>query len=197
MTRLSVLVVWLVLAAVPPAWWLWARRGIDVWRAMPVPAALLSRSGEVQRRTGPASDVTFTTSAGALPARGRVVRIRGQDGIPLAVSGVRGGALALALPADPVGERRDRVLAELGARLAHDINTPMSALHGHLDLIAHEQISELAKQSVRTCQQELLRLQTTAQDLLTFTRLRSGGSPRTHCPVGALVEGAGGGALHQ
>jgi signal transduction histidine kinase len=43
---------------------------------------------------------------------------------------------------------------------------------------------------VRTCQRELTRLQSTAQDLLAFTRLRAGGGQRAHHLAGALVEEA-------
>lgn len=186
-TRLTLLVGWLALAAAPPLWWLVTRRRVDVWRALPVPAALLDRRGAVRATTGPAAALDFT-AIGGLPPAGRLARGRAPDGTPVAIAGVRGGALAVALPADPLAERRDRVLAELGARLAHDINTPLGALHGHLDLIAHEPISAPAKESVRTCQRELVRLQTTAQDLLTFTRLRAGGGVRSVVLAGALVE---------
>lgn len=181
--------LWLLLALVPLGWWLASRRRTDIWQCLPVPAALLDRNGQVRARTGPASDVDFDLAAG-LPAAGRVARTRSADGTPLAVAGVRGGALAVALPADPVAGRRDKVLAELGARLAHDINTPLGALHGHLDLIGHEPISVAARESVGICQRELLRLQTTAQDLLTFTRLRAGGGARSTQLAGALAEEA-------
>lgn len=66
----------------------------------------------------------------------------------------------------------------------------MAAVVGHLDLIAHEQISPAAMVSVRTCQRELLRLQTTAADLLAYTRLRAGGGVRSLQLAGALVEDA-------
>ena len=187
---LAVLVVaWLMLAAVPFAWWLASRRRTDVWRALPVPAALLDRSGAVRDQAGPVSEVAFDVTSG-LPARGHVIRTRSSDGTPIALAGVRGGALAVALPRDPVADRRDHILAELGSRLAHDINTPLDALRGHLDLIAHEPISDAARESVRTCQRELTRLQTTAQDLLAFTRLRAGGGRRAHHAAGALAEEA-------
>ena len=189
MTRTILFVLWIALGSVPLGWWLRTRRRVDVWRSMPVPAALLDAGGAVVRTTGPTSEVGFTLTTG-MPARGRVLRTRSADGTSLAVSGVAGGALAVALPTDPVGERRDRVLAELGSRLAHDINTPLAALYGHLDLIAHEPISTNALESVRTCQRELTRLQTTAQDLLTFTRLRAGGGRRGHHLAGALAEEA-------
>lgn len=189
LTRPLLAVVWLLLAAVPLLWWLGSRRRVDVWQSLPVPAALLDRDGKVRSRTGPASDVAFTVNAG-LPPAGRVTRTRASDGTPLAVTGIRGGALAVALPADPVAGRRDKVLAELGARLAHDINTPLGALHGHLDRIGHEPISDAARESVGICQRELVRLQTTAQDLLTFTRLRAGGGTRGPQLAGALAEEA-------
>src|SRR4051794_7658233 len=98
MTRLTLLVAWLVSAAVPLTWWLWTRRHVDVWRSLPVPTGLLTRTGEVRATAGPASEVSFATSGG-LPAPGKVVRVRGTDGTPLAIAGVRGGgALAVALP---------------------------------------------------------------------------------------------------
>lgn len=189
MTLTLLVIAWLLLAAVPFAWWLAQRRRVDVWRALPVPAALLDAGGRVRDQAGPVSEVEFSVTTG-LPARGHVIRTRSADGAPLALAGVRGGALAVALPRDPVADRRDHVLAELGSRLAHDINTPLDALRGHLDLIAHEPISDAATESVRTCQRELSRLQTTAQDLLAFTRLRAGGGRRAHHAAGALAEEA-------
>jgi signal transduction histidine kinase len=187
---LPVLVVsWLLLALVPFGWWLATRRRVDVWKALPVPAALLGPDGAVRDQAGPVSEVAFDVAAG-LPARGHVIRTRSSDGTPVALAGVRGGALAVALPRDPVADRRDHVLAELGSRLAHDINTPLDALRGHLDLIAHEPVSDTALASVRTCQRELTRLQTTAQDLLAFTRLRAGGGRRARHAAGALAEEA-------
>lgn len=188
MTALLV-ALWIVLAAVPFAWWFHARRGIDIWRHLPVPAALLDRDGTVRETAGPATEVGFDATSG-VPALGQVVRTKAADGTPLALAGVRGGAIAVALPRDPIADRRDRVLAELGSRLAHDINTPLDALRGHLDLIAHEPISDAARESVRTCQRELSRLQTTAQDLLAFTRLRAGGGRRAPHVAGALAEEA-------
>lgn len=189
MTRHALLAVWLLAGVVPFAWWLWSRGHVDVWRSLPVPAALLGSDGKVRRQTGPASEGSLDVDA-ALPAKGRVATTRATDGTRVAVTGVRGGALAVALPADPVAERRDRILGELGARLAHDINTPLSVLFGHLDLIAHEPISETARASVRTCQKEMTRLQTTASDLLTLTRLRAGGGARRPHLAGALAEEA-------
>lgn len=189
MTLTVLVVAWLLVTAVPFAWWLAQRRRVDVWNALPVPAALLNADGQVRDQAGPVSEVEFAVASG-LPARGHVIRTRSADGTPLALAGVRGGALAVALPRDPVAERRDHVLAELGSRLAHDINTPLDALRGHLDLIAHEPISDAALGSVHTCQRELARLQTTAQDLLAFTRLRAGGGRRAHHAAGALAEDA-------
>ena len=189
MTLTMLLVAWLLLAGVPFGWWVAQRRRVDVWRALPVPAALLGADGGVRDQAGPVSDVEFAVATG-LPARGHVIRTRSADGTPVALAGVRGGALAVALPRDPVADRRDHVLAELGSRLAHDINTPLDALRGHLDLIAHQPITDSARESVRTCQRELARLQTTAQDLLAFTRLRAGGGRRAHHAAGALAEEA-------
>jgi len=188
---------WLLLGLTPLTWWAFTRRHVNLWHTMPVPLALLDNDGQPRRHTGPATDVDLRPLTG-LPAAGRVTRTNSADGTPLALTGLRrGGAVAVALPADPVGERRDRVLAELGARLAHDINTPLTALHGHLDLLGHESLDARALASVRTCQRELTRLQTTAQELLTYTRLRAGGSPRRPHLAGALAEEATAALLDQ
>lgn len=186
------LVAWLVLGAVPFAWWTWTRRRVDAWQALPVPAALLDAQGSVRATAGPppADGFSFAGALSGMPARGRVVRLRGSAGVPLAATGVRGGALVLALPADPLREHRDRLLADLGSRLAHDVNTPLAALMGHLDLIAHEDLTETAAGSVRTCQRELARLQSTTSDLLALSRLRANPGTRTVCLAGALVEDA-------
>lgn len=101
-----------------------------------------------------------------------------------------GGALALALPADPLREHRDKLLADLGSRLAHDVNTPLAALVGHLDLIAHQDLNSVAAGSVATCQRELARLQAITSDLLALTRLRANPGVRTVCLAGALAEDA-------
>lgn len=195
--RYTLALFWLTLGLIPLGWWCQRRRHVDLWRAMPVPLALLDRHGQPQHRTGPASDADLTPTSG-LPAPGRVARAHSADGTPLALAGLpRGGAVALALPPDPVGQRRDRVLAELGARLAHDINTPLAALHGHLDLLTHAPLDDRSLTSVRTCQRELTRLQTTAQDLLTYTRLRAGGSTRRPHLAGALAEEAAAALLQQ
>jgi signal transduction histidine kinase len=190
---------WLVLALVPLGWWLRSRRRVDVWRALPVPAALVDQAGSVRGVAGPPppEGFAFHDALTALPARDRVVRLRTPGGIPLAATGVRGGALVLALPADPLREHRDRLLADLGARLAHDINTPLAALVGHLDLLAHETLSPSAASSVHTCQRELVRLQTTTSDLLTLTRLRANPGPRRVCLAGALMEDAASAFLDQ
>lgn len=193
----GLLVGWLVLAAVPFGWWAWSRRQVDTWRAMPVPAALLDREGAVRSTAGPppAAGFTFTGALTSTPARGRVVRLRGPSGVPLAATGVRGGTLVLALPADPLREHRDTLLADLGSRLAHDVNTPLAALVGHLDLIAHQDLNPVAAGSVHTCQRELARLQTITSDLLTLTRLRANAGGRTVCLAGALAEDAAGAFL--
>lgn len=189
-SRLILAVTWLLLALPPLWWWLRNARRLDPWTVLPIPAALLAPDGTITDQTGPMPPGTFTPRTG-LPPAGQVARTSTTDGTPLALTGLKGGgALAVILSTDPVGQRRDKVLAELGARLAHDINTPLAALVGHLDLIAHQPISDQAHASVRTCQRELTRLQTTAQDLLTFTRLRAGGGARSSQLAGALVEEA-------
>ena len=193
MTRQALLLalaaIWLTGVAVPLGWWLRQRRRPDLWAALPLPAALLDTTGRPVNRAGPDSPADLTAD-GALPARGRTSRAISRDGTPLAMSGLPGGALALALPADPLRDRRDRLLADLGSRLAHDLNTPLAAVLGHLDLIRHEAISEQARASVQVCQQEVARAHTLARDLLALTRLRAGTARRAPEHAGALAEEA-------
>jgi signal transduction histidine kinase len=189
MTRLLLAILWAATIAIPLGWWIVHRRRVDTWAGLPVPAVLLDRDGQIRAQTGPPTDLDLTVTTG-LPAPGRILRTRASDGTPVAVGGVRGGAIAVGLPTDPIREQRERVLGELGARLAHDINTPMAAIIGHLDLIAHEPISERAQDSVRVCQQAMHRMATMAGDLLTFTRLRAGTARREPVLAGALAEEA-------
>ncbi len=185
----GVLGAWLASLAALAGWWLLSRTRVDVWRALPVPAALLGADGKARRTSGPPASGDLTPAAG-LPARGRVTRSRSADGTPLALSGVRGGALALALSADPVADRRERALSELAPRLAHDLNTPLSAMRGHLDLIARQQIPEPARQSLAICQNETERMIALTADLLALTRLRAGTARRSVEHAGALAEEA-------
>ena len=161
--RIALLVVWLLLAAVPLAWWLRNRTRVDVWKALPVPAVMLDRGGQVRERShssqpAPArprrlrrrkphsadhggdqrrAEEAAAARSGAapgqataetaldlrpttpLPPRGQTVRAQAADGTPLALTGTARGALVVALPANPVAERRDKLLADLGSRLAH------------------------------------------------------------------------------
>ncbi len=192
MTVALLAAAWLLLALAPVGWWLWTRRRVDTWRSLPVPAVLVDRTGAVRSTTGPppSDGLDLAGALTSMPATGRVVRLRTPSGIPLAATGVRGGALVLALPADPLREHRDTLLADLGSQLAHDINTPLAALVGHLDLIAHQDLPAAAVASVETCQREVSRLQSTTSDLLALTRLRANPGPRTVCLAGALAEDA-------
>lgn len=187
-------ILWVASLAALAGWWLLTRRRIDTWRLLPVPAALLDVGGAVRSRTGPPGGPDLTATTG-VPAPGQIVRGATADGTPLAVAGFRGGALAVALPRDPVADRRDAMLAELAPRLAHDVYTPLSAMVGHLDLIAHEPISDTARQSVRVCQQELDRIATMSRDLLALTAIRGGTAARTTAYAGALAEEAVAGIL--
>jgi two-component system OmpR family sensor kinase len=119
-----------------------------------------------------------------------VSRSRSADGTPLALTGVRGGALAVALSADRVADRRERALSELAPRLAHDLNTPLSAMRGHLDLIARQPIPEPARDSLGICQVETERMIALTADLLALTRLRAGAARRSAQHAGALAEEA-------
>ncbi len=182
-------VLWLAGTLVPLVWWLRQRRRPDLWTSLPLPAAVLNSTGTPTATGGPHSPSDLTVDL-ALPAPGRTARSRSRDGSPVALTGLPGGALALALPADPVRERRDHLLADLGGRLAHDLNTPLAAVLGHLDLVAHEPISEQARNSITVCQAEIARAHTLAGDLLALTRLRAGTARRAHEHAGAIAEGA-------
>jgi signal transduction histidine kinase len=175
-------------------WWVLTRRRVDTWRLSPVPAALLDSHGVVRARTGPPGGPDLAAATG-VPAPGQVVRGATADGTPLAVAGFRGGALAVALPRDPVADRRDAMLAELAPRLAHDVYTPLTAVVGHLDLIAHEPISDTARQSIDVCRNEVERIASMSRDLLALTAIRGGTATRTHAYAGALAEEAVAGVL--
>lgn len=186
--------LWVATLGALAGWWLLTRRRVDTWRLLPVPAALLDARGAVRARTGPPGGPDLGAATG-VPAPGQVVRGATADGTPLAVSGFRGGALAVALPRDPVADRRDAMLAELAPRLAHDVYTPLTAVVGHLDLIAHEPISDAARQSVKVCQQEIERIATMSRDLLALTALRGGTATRSRAYAEALAEEAVAGVL--
>lgn len=195
-TRALLFALWAVAGGVPLLWWLTTRRRVDPWTSMPLPAAVVGTDGVPLDTTGPATERSLVLD-GALPAPGRTARLSARDGHPLAVTGVSGGrALVVALPEDPVRERRDQLLADLGARLAHDLNTPMAAVLGHLDLILHDlegaagDAHEVSRASARLCVREVTRAHQLSNDLLTFTRLRASASRRATEPVGALAEEA-------
>ena len=191
--RLTLGSLWIASLAALAGWWLLTRRRVDVWRLLPVPAALLDANGQVRQRTGPPTPEV--AAATGVPAPGQVVRGTTADGTPLALAGFRGGALAVALPRDPVADRRDMVLAELAPRLAHDVYTPLSAVIGHLDLIAHQPISDAARQSVQVCQREIDRIAAMSRDLMALTAIRSGTATRTKAYAAALAEEATAGVL--
>jgi signal transduction histidine kinase len=186
--------LWAASLAALAAWWLLTRRRVDTWRLWPVPAALLDGGGAVRVRTGPPGGPDLAAATG-VPAPGQVVRGATADGTPLAVAGFRGGALAVALPRDPVADRRDAMLAELAPRLAHDVYTPLTAVVGHLDLLAHEPISDTARQSITVCRNEVERIAAMSRDLLALTAIRSGTATRTYAYAGALAEEAVAGVL--
>jgi signal transduction histidine kinase len=187
--QFGLLAAWLASLAVLAGWWLFSRTRTDIWRALPVPAALLGPDGKARRTTGPPAGGDLTL-ASSLPAPGLVTRSRAADGTPLALSGVRGGALALALSPDPIADRRERSLSELAPRLAHDLNTPLSAMRGHLDLMARQPIPEEARTSLNVCQAETERMIALTADLLALTRLRAGTARRGVEHAGALAEEA-------
>ena len=186
--------LWAASLAALAGWWLVTRRRVDTWRIWPVPAALLDTSGAVRARAGPPGGPDLAAATG-VPAPGQVVRGATADGTPLAVAGFRGGALAVALPRDPVTDRRDAMLAELAPRLAHDVYTPLTAVVGHLDLLAHEPISDTARQSIAVCRAEVERIATMSRDLLALTAIRGGTATRTRAYAGALAEEAVAGVL--
>jgi signal transduction histidine kinase len=186
--RIALGALWGLGVLMAAAWWLVQRRRVDVWRSMPVPAVLVDDAGRVLARTGPGTPPVLP--AGPLPPVGVVARLAAADGSPLAVTGVRGGALVLGLPADPVGESRRRLLAALAPRLAHEVATPLTAVRGHLDLVAHEPVGPVAARSLDIAIAEVDRLVGLARDLLTLTAVRAGANPATVEYAGALAEEA-------
>jgi signal transduction histidine kinase len=127
---------------------------------------------------------------GPLPASGLVLRTQTADGTEVAVTGLPGGALAVALPGGAVRRRRDQLLGELAPRLAHDVHTPLTAVTGHLDLLAHEELPETARRSVDICRREVDRIAALSRDLLALTAVRAGSAPHTVHPAASLAEEA-------
>ena len=62
---------------------------------------MLNTTGTPTATGGPDSPHDLTVDL-ALPAPGRTARSRSRDGSPVALTGLPDGALALALPADPL-----------------------------------------------------------------------------------------------
>lgn len=101
----------------------------------------------------------------------------------------RAGA-PVAVPAAQVATRRQLLLGELAARTAHDIVTPLSAAAGHLDLIAHEPVSDTVARSVRVCAEQVARASALAADLRALTAVRAGSAPRRRVNAAVLAEEA-------
>lgn len=200
MTRTLLTVLWLTTSVAPLLWWLRRRRDVDVWKALPVAAAIVSADGTVLGTSGPAPEQPLRLTD-PVPARGVVTRGETPDGRQVAVGGVGGGrALLLAVDTDPLRQRRDQLLSDLGSRLAHDLNTPMAAVLGHLDLVEHQLGAsspdlDAARASLAVCTREITRAQQLASDLLTLTRLRAGTARRAPVAVAALAEEAVAGLL--
>jgi signal transduction histidine kinase len=184
---------WLLSVLVPLGWW-WRRgRRLDVWSALPVPAALLDRHGRVLATTGaggpPLSAADLT---GPVPPPGAVLRAVDGQGRLVSLRGVRGGALAVACPDGPASLQgaRDRLAGDLALRLAHDLSSPLMAVRGHLDLVAHEPLRPVAARSVEVAVAELERAVTLTRDVVSLTSLRAGTAGLSVELAGALAEEA-------
>ncbi|MHB8450168.1 MAG: sensor histidine kinase [Mycobacteriales bacterium] len=183
---------WALGLAVPLLWWLGQRRRVDPWRLLPLPGALLDSAGRPVATTGPPAQLAGRDWALAtgLPAPGALARGVTADGLPVAVAGVPGGAVAVALPPDPLVDTRDRLLADLAPRLAHEVTTPLTAVRGHLDIIRAEPLGRTALASWDHCVREVERLAALGQDLLTLTGVRAGSHPKSRELAGALAQEA-------
>lgn len=92
--------------------------------------------------------------------------------------------------ADGLTASRERLLAALAPRLAHEVATPLTAVRGHLEVVADDPAGPAAARSLSVALAELDRVVELARDLLALTTVRAGAGPRTREQLAALVEEA-------
>jgi signal transduction histidine kinase len=173
---------WLVVLVAPLGWWLigWRSR-LDPWRHLPVPGAVLSASGRVLARSGPGITTSWPTE---LPAVGTVSRAIAADGTPVALTGVRGGAVAVAVEADPGLARRHGRLAALVPLLQHELRGSLQAVLGHVALATDE------PRALTTCEREVRRLIEVVDGAEVLARLSADDPARQPTSVAALLDAA-------
>jgi signal transduction histidine kinase len=156
--RWGLLAGWLVLIAVPAAVWWWrARRRVDGWRHLPVPGAILRGDGRRVAVTGPGLPPDWPPGTD-LPAPGTLSRQLAPDGTPLAASGVAGGAVLVAVEADPGLARRHRRLSALTPLVQHELRGGLHALLGQLALARRAAPDGPAGGRLAACHREAERL---------------------------------------
>lgn len=168
----------------------WAR--VDTWAACPVPAALVDGRGVVVGATGPepATPWAELLPAAGLPPAGHTTRLVTSTGANLAATGVRGGALVLAVDPDPVTTRRTHLLATGLARLAHDLASPLSTTQASLAAVAPDPANPAAGLALATARAELVRLTALVRASLELTTAYLDPGPRQVVRAAALLEDA-------
>ncbi|MHB8339565.1 MAG: sensor histidine kinase, partial [Mycobacteriales bacterium] len=131
--RLVAVVVWglAVAAGIGLAWQ--RRRRVDIWARLPVPAALVDSAGQPVHLSGPGARAGDFVLTAPLPAPGQVTRIGVPGGGVLAVTGLAGGALALAVDPAPARTRSDRLSMTVLARAAHELQNPVAAVLAQME----------------------------------------------------------------
>ena len=185
--RLVLLALWVVLLVAPAGWWLRRRRRVDVFRSLPVPAAILGSDGEVAALGGQPGWPADAVEGDEVPPEGVRIRVRAPDGTPVALAGVSGGALGVVLEADAGLARRHRRVSTLFPLVQHEIRASLQGVLGHLSLLADEELSEAGSRSLAAGRREATRM----IDLVDGAQMlaRIGGSPpvRTVVPAATLL----------
>lgn len=184
--RLVLLGGWLVLVAAPLGWWWWRVRGrVDVFTNLPVPAALLDGQGRVaEAHPGWPGWQVYPED---VPAPGARVKTRAGDGTPLALVGLRGGALAVAVEAEPGLAHRHRQLLTLVPLLQHEVRGGLQGLLGQLALLEAETASQPARASLAAARREANRMIEVVDGAELLVRIGRTPPPRTVIPVASLL----------
>ncbi|MHB2022283.1 MAG: sensor histidine kinase [Mycobacteriales bacterium] len=187
--RLALLLAWLVLVALPVGlWWWWRRRSVDIFANLPVPAALLGSDGAVRQRLAgwPEADL----DPDSLPAPGQTGRTLADDGTPLALRGVAGGALAVAVEADPGLAHRHRRLTTLVPMLQHEVRSGLQGVLGALALLEDDVPTPPAQRALAAARREAGRLIDLVDGAELLVRVGARAPTRTVIPAATLVSEA-------
>lgn len=185
--RLVLLAGWLVLVALPLGVWWRRRRRVDVFAALPVPAALLDGRGGVAELGGRPGWPADVVEGEMVPGEGERVWVRAPDGTPVVLAGVPGGALGVVVEADPGLARRHRRTSTLFPLVQHEIRAGLQGVLGHLALLADEPLSDSGTRSLGAGRREAARLIDLVDGAQTLARIGATPPVRTVVPAATLL----------